>query len=180
MLSVARFRSSGEIHQWMYDRYSLKALFEKAGFKDAKRVGPTESRIPDWTSYHLDTDPDGAVSGRLPSHGSDQTVKIVHVSTFDTLGGAARSAYRLHQGLRAIGEDSTMFVRLAYDNDPSVIEMRSSRTSSTGCDGGFERSGLRGISKATGPPARLALSHFMIAGRSLGSISCVTCQSATF
>lgn len=61
MLSVARFRSSGEIHQWMYDRYSLKALFEKAGFKDAKHVGPTESRVPNWTSYHLDTDPDGAV-----------------------------------------------------------------------------------------------------------------------
>lgn len=54
-------------------------------------------------------------------------MKIVHVSTFDTHGGAARSAYRLHLGLRAIGEDSTMFVRLAYGNDPSVTEMRSSR-----------------------------------------------------
>lgn len=61
MLAVARFRSSGEIHQWMYDRYSLKALFEKAGFTDVKRVGATESRIPDWTSYNLDTDLDGAV-----------------------------------------------------------------------------------------------------------------------
>lgn len=61
MLSVARFRSSGEIHQWMYDRYSLKGLLESAGFTDAKRVGPTESRIPDWTSYNLDTDPDGTV-----------------------------------------------------------------------------------------------------------------------
>ena len=54
-------------------------------------------------------------------------MKIVHVNTFDTLGGAARSAYRLHQGLRAIGEDSTMFVREAYSNDPSVTEMQNSR-----------------------------------------------------
>ena len=54
-------------------------------------------------------------------------MKIVHVNTFDIHGGAARSAYRLHQGLRAIGEDSTMFVRLAYGDDPSVVEMRSSR-----------------------------------------------------
>lgn len=61
MLSVARFRSSGEIHQWMYDRYSLKMLLEKAGFGDPKRVGPLESRIPDWASYHLDTDADGSV-----------------------------------------------------------------------------------------------------------------------
>lgn len=61
LLTVARFRSSGEIHQWMYDRYSLKVLFEKAGFTDVKRVGATESRIPDWTSYNLDTDPNGAV-----------------------------------------------------------------------------------------------------------------------
>ena len=54
-------------------------------------------------------------------------MKIVHVNTFDTLGGAARSAYRLHQGLRAMGEDSTMFVRQADGNDPSVVEMHSSR-----------------------------------------------------
>jgi glycosyltransferase involved in cell wall biosynthesis len=54
-------------------------------------------------------------------------VKIVHVNTFETLGGAARSAYRLHQGLRAMGEDSTMFVRQADSNDPSVTEMHSSR-----------------------------------------------------
>lgn len=61
MLAVARFRSSGENHQWMYDRYSLKELFEKAGFADPKCVGPRESRIPDWTTFNLDTDSDGTV-----------------------------------------------------------------------------------------------------------------------
>jgi glycosyltransferase involved in cell wall biosynthesis len=36
--------------------------------------------------------------------------KIVHLSTIDVKGGAARSAYRLHQGLQRIGWPSTMFV----------------------------------------------------------------------
>lgn len=61
ILSVARFRAGGEIHQWMYDRYSLKGALEKAGFKEPKRVGPMESRIPDWPSFNLDTDSDGSV-----------------------------------------------------------------------------------------------------------------------
>ena len=37
-------------------------------------------------------------------------MKIVHVSTHDVWGGAAIAAHRLHTGLRAIGEESTMFV----------------------------------------------------------------------
>jgi predicted SAM-dependent methyltransferase len=61
MLSIARFRASGEIHHWMYDRYSLQKLLESAGFQDAKVVGATESRIPRWASYNLDTEPDGTV-----------------------------------------------------------------------------------------------------------------------
>ena len=36
--------------------------------------------------------------------------KVVHLSTIDVKGGAARSAYRLHQGLQRIGWPSTMFV----------------------------------------------------------------------
>lgn len=59
LLEVARFRSSGEIHRWMYDRFSLKTVLESVGFKDANRVGPMESRIPNWSSFNLDTDPDG-------------------------------------------------------------------------------------------------------------------------
>ena len=52
---IVRFRDQGEIHQWMYDRVSLKWLLEKAGFQSVKVCGPTESRIPDFVSYHLDT-----------------------------------------------------------------------------------------------------------------------------
>jgi predicted SAM-dependent methyltransferase len=48
------FRSSGEIHQWMYDRYSLKRLLVQAGFVDAKICDATESRIPEYEKYSLD------------------------------------------------------------------------------------------------------------------------------
>lgn len=53
-LKVAQFRSQGEIHQWMYDRYSLKLLLEKCGFTDVKVVTAFTSSIPDWNSFELD------------------------------------------------------------------------------------------------------------------------------
>lgn len=53
-LKTARFRSEGEIHQWMYDRYSLKQLLEKCGFSDVKVVTAFTSSIPDWNSFELD------------------------------------------------------------------------------------------------------------------------------
>lgn len=56
---IVRFREQGEIHQWMYDRVSLKRLLEEAGFQSVKVCGPTESSIPDFVSYHLDTNEKG-------------------------------------------------------------------------------------------------------------------------
>ncbi|MBA2611414.1 MAG: methyltransferase domain-containing protein [Bacteroidetes bacterium] len=53
-LNIGRFRLGGEIHQWMYDRYSLAELLKKHGFKDPKVVTATESKIPDWNSFNLD------------------------------------------------------------------------------------------------------------------------------
>ena len=60
-LSVARFRSRGEIHHWMYDRYSLARLLQEVGFSEPKRLGANESRIVNWTAFCLDTEPNGAV-----------------------------------------------------------------------------------------------------------------------
>lgn len=54
------FRDSGEVHKWMYDRYSLKQLLEKAGFVDIKRCDANESRIVDFEKYALDVK-DGVV-----------------------------------------------------------------------------------------------------------------------
>ena len=53
------FRRSGELHKWMYDRYSLGKALKAAGFTDAKQCGAAESRIAEWASFHLDTEPDG-------------------------------------------------------------------------------------------------------------------------
>ena len=58
---LGKFRSSGEVHQWMYDRFSLTRLLQQSGFDKSKGVSATESNIPGWTSYNLDTNPDGTV-----------------------------------------------------------------------------------------------------------------------
>lgn len=48
------FRNSGEIHRWMYDRYSLRRLLEQTGFVDVRVCRADESRIPDFNFYSLD------------------------------------------------------------------------------------------------------------------------------
>ena len=48
-------------------------------------------------------------------------MKILHLSTFDTSGGAARAAYRLHQGLDNIDVESRMLVRAKSSKDKAVI-----------------------------------------------------------
>ena len=52
-------------------------------------------------------------------------MKVLHLSTSDLDGGAARAAYRLHQGLRAIDIDSQMLVRAKDSDDPHVIAEKS-------------------------------------------------------
>lgn len=47
-------------------------------------------------------------------------MKIIHVSTYDLSGGAARAAYRLHQGLQRAGQDSSMLVAWKRSSDPAV------------------------------------------------------------
>jgi SAM-dependent methyltransferase len=58
---LGQFRMSGEVHQWMYDRYSLKRLMEKCGAITVARMTAAESHIPHWTQFNLDTEPDGTV-----------------------------------------------------------------------------------------------------------------------
>ncbi|NEQ62600.1 MAG: methyltransferase domain-containing protein [Moorea sp. SIO4A1] len=60
-LQVGRFRQSGEVHQWMYDRYSLATLLKKCGLENIIQHSASESYIPQWTSFNLDTEPDGSV-----------------------------------------------------------------------------------------------------------------------
>jgi hypothetical protein len=58
---IGQFRLSGEIHQWMYDRYSLGSLLEDAGFQNIRVCRPDESNIPSFNSYVLDIEHDGSV-----------------------------------------------------------------------------------------------------------------------
>jgi SAM-dependent methyltransferase len=58
---VAKFRSSGEVHKWMYDRWSLKVLLQKTGFVEINTCTARESSIPDFNRYLLDINPDGSV-----------------------------------------------------------------------------------------------------------------------
>lgn len=61
LLQLGRFRRSGEVKHWMYDRVSLRALLIEAGFERFRCVGPMESAIPHWNGFHLDTTPAGDV-----------------------------------------------------------------------------------------------------------------------
>lgn len=49
------FRNSGEIHQWMYDSFSLSRLMQKSGISDSKVCMGNESNIPNFFEYKLDT-----------------------------------------------------------------------------------------------------------------------------
>ena len=60
-LAIGRFRLGGEVHQWMYDRFSLARLLRQAGFSDPQVQDAATSQVPDWDRFHLDRRPDGTV-----------------------------------------------------------------------------------------------------------------------
>jgi glycosyltransferase involved in cell wall biosynthesis len=53
-------------------------------------------------------------------------MKITHIDNADNGGGASRSAYRLHDGLRRLGENSGMYVLNKRTKDPFVKRFQSS------------------------------------------------------
>jgi glycosyltransferase involved in cell wall biosynthesis len=55
-------------------------------------------------------------------------MKVVLLNSSDTEGGAARAAYRLHQGLEQIGVSSQMLVGNKRSGDPNVISSQNSIT----------------------------------------------------
>lgn len=58
--NVGKFRLSGEVHQWMYDRYSLGKLLIDCGFQDVRTCLADESAIKEFAKYHLETESDGS------------------------------------------------------------------------------------------------------------------------
>ncbi|MCG9900453.1 MAG: methyltransferase domain-containing protein [Hydrotalea sp.] len=51
LLELAKFRNSGEIHQWMYDNYSLGELLNESGFINVTQVNAFNSSIEDWEAH---------------------------------------------------------------------------------------------------------------------------------
>ena len=49
------FRRSGEVHRWMYDRYSLRRALEDAGFEDVRVRAADQSLIPGFARYGFET-----------------------------------------------------------------------------------------------------------------------------
>src|SRR5215831_3939109 len=60
-LRVGQFRLAGEVHQWMYDRFSLARLLLTAGFIEPTQQTATGSRISNWAVFNLDTTSEGVV-----------------------------------------------------------------------------------------------------------------------
>lgn len=52
---IGRFRLGGEIHQWMYDRYSLTGLLTKSGFEQIIKTTAFDSYLTDWGKYNFDS-----------------------------------------------------------------------------------------------------------------------------
>ena len=50
------FRANGEVHRWMYDRFSLERALRRAGFQDVRRCRADESAIADFARYGLETE----------------------------------------------------------------------------------------------------------------------------
>jgi len=60
-LQIGRFRLSGEVHQWMYDSYSLSKLLSNCGFVNVIQRDAFSSYIKNWSNYNLDTEINGEV-----------------------------------------------------------------------------------------------------------------------
>jgi predicted SAM-dependent methyltransferase len=52
---VGEFRASGEVHRWMYDKYSLQKMLNEAGFKIVQRFSANESNLENFSSYGLES-----------------------------------------------------------------------------------------------------------------------------
>ena len=51
---LGKFRLQGEIHQWMYDRYSLSKLLKNVGFQVIIQQSAFTSYIKEWEQFDLD------------------------------------------------------------------------------------------------------------------------------
>ncbi len=55
VIRIGNYRLSGEVHQWMYDQYSLSKLLKETGFREIELKDALTSTISDWGKYELDS-----------------------------------------------------------------------------------------------------------------------------
>ncbi|MBF0466305.1 MAG: glycosyltransferase family 4 protein [Nitrospirae bacterium] len=55
-------------------------------------------------------------------------MRILHLSTYDTHGGASRAAYRIHKSLPGAGVESSMLVSRKFSSDDDVYVLKSQRS----------------------------------------------------
>jgi len=53
-IEIGQFRSGGEVHQWMYDRYSLEKILRETGFENIQVKTAFDSAIDNWKKYNLE------------------------------------------------------------------------------------------------------------------------------
>ena len=58
---IGSFRQSGEVHQWMYDQYSLGALLTHIGCTDVEKQTAATSKLPGFAAFELDARANGVV-----------------------------------------------------------------------------------------------------------------------
>ena len=61
LYEVGKFRNNGEVHQWMYDKYSLTKKLMEHNLKNSTIQKANQSLIPNWTEFNLDTEPNGHI-----------------------------------------------------------------------------------------------------------------------
>jgi glycosyltransferase involved in cell wall biosynthesis len=73
-------------------------------------------------------------------------MKIIQVSTYDIEGGAAIASYRLHRGLRKMGEECRMLVRHKSSVDDTVIRVLPRQQTEQEVQEFFLRTVIQGLS----------------------------------
>ena len=136
-LKIGAFRMGGEVHQWMYDRFSVTRLLSNTGFKHIGVVSAYESSFEDFSRYSLDVKNGEIVKadslfieavklGLETKHVSENStatesesnstlflnnggIKVLTLSSKDS-GGAGGAARRMHEALLKAGADAVMIV----------------------------------------------------------------------
>jgi len=59
--ALGRYRLSGDVHLYMYDRFNLRRLFAQCGFEGVVQRAGLKSYVENWRRFNLDNEPDGSL-----------------------------------------------------------------------------------------------------------------------